>query len=98
MMGGGTSMKMTKKELAALSKQAHRVYEEHVRPVVETEENIGKILVLDVDSGEYEIDDMGIEPAHRLRAKNPNARLYGFRIGYEAGDSFAGALERARPR
>ena len=54
---------------------------------VETEENIGKILVLDVETGDYAIDAKGLVANRLLRERHPEARsetLYAFRIGYDA--------------
>lgn len=77
-----------------LARRAQEFYDRELRKAVETAENIGKILVLDVASGDYEIDEMGIETARRLQAKHPGAPLFAFRIGYKTGESFSGMLER----
>lgn len=84
--------------LPDLGEQADAIYENELRPIVETEANIGKILVLDPESGDYEIDAMGIETSLRLQARHPGARLYAYRIGYKAIATFGGDLERADPR
>ena len=44
----------------------------------------GKIFVVDIETGNYEIDDEDLEATKRLLAKNPNAMTYGVRIGYPA--------------
>jgi hypothetical protein len=79
------------------SRRAQQLYDTTIRPKVETPENIGKILVLEPESGDYEIDEMGIETSFRLQARHPGARLYGFRIGYKAVEAFGGVLERTAP-
>jgi hypothetical protein len=79
------------------SRRAQKLYDTTIRPKVETPENIGKILVLEPESGDYEIDEMGIETSFRLQARHPGARLYGFRIGYKTVASFSGVLERTAP-
>ena len=43
----------TIEEVAAKAKQ---LYESEIRSTVETPENIGKMLVVDVETGEYAID------------------------------------------
>ncbi|HZO91733.1 MAG TPA: hypothetical protein VFB38_25660 [Chthonomonadaceae bacterium] len=43
-----------------ISKRGHRLYEQELRQKVQTEENIGKIIVFDVETGRYEIDADGI--------------------------------------
>lgn len=69
-----------------------------LRPQVETPENIGKLIVMDVESGDYEIDEMGIETSRRLQERHPGATLYAFRIGYKAVEALGGVLERLPPQ
>jgi hypothetical protein len=70
--------------------RAEEIYQSQIRSQVETPENIGKKLVLDVETGEYAIDDVGIESAMKLKAKRPAARLFTFRIGFDVVASFGG--------
>ena len=80
-----------------LGERARELYE-RLRPQVETPENIGKLIVMDVESGDYEIgDETSIEPSRRLQARHPGATLYALRIGYRTAVSFCGALERTAP-
>ena len=67
-----------------------------VRPQVETPENIGKLILFDLISGDYEIaeDDLGFEATGRLRERHPDADILAQRIGYEATCSFDGGSER----
>jgi hypothetical protein len=48
------------------SRRAQELYDTTIRPKVETPENIGKIIVLEPKSGDYKIDDMGIETSFRM--------------------------------
>ncbi len=48
-----------------LGRRARELYE-RLRLVVETPENIGKFIVLDVESGDYEADEQGIKSSRRL--------------------------------
>ncbi len=80
-----------------LEERARELYV-RLRPQVETSENIGKLIVLDVESGDYEIDDeTGIASSRRLQARHPQAALFALRIGYKTAVSFCGALERSEP-
>ena len=72
---------------------AWQIYARH-RSAVETPENIGKMMVIDVDSGDFEIDDEGIESSRKLKARHPGDRRFGIRIGYRAAESFGGIRER----
>jgi hypothetical protein len=61
-------------------------YNNHLRPLVETDENIGKLINIDVESGDYEIgtDRESLNLSRRLIAKNPDAQIIELRIGYPA--------------
>ena len=72
----------------------HELYERQIRPLVETEPNIGKIISIDIETGDYEIDDDLLKAAHRLLARRPGAALWGERIGYNAVYAVGGSLER----
>ena len=66
-----------------------------LRQQIETPENIGKLILLDLDSGDYEIDDeTNLEAIRRLQNRHPISELFALRIGYEAVASFCGSLER----
>ena len=73
------------------------IYERCIRAKVETEENIGKIVSIDVESGDYEVGDDLISTGDRLLARHPNAVLYGARIGYDAVYALGGTLARTAP-
>jgi hypothetical protein len=71
------------------------LYEHDIRQKVETEQNIGKMVIIDVETGDYEVGDaMGIESAHHLRTKHPKGQFFGMRIGYKVAESFGGVMER----
>jgi len=66
-----------------------------LRPQIETPENIGKLILFDLDSGDYEIDDeTDLAAVHRIQSRHPESKLYALRIGYETAASFCGWLER----
>ncbi len=62
-------------------------YERQIRPMVEPG-NAGKFVVIDIESGEYEIDDADLEATKRMLARRPRAILYGVRIGYPTAYTF----------
>lgn len=53
---------------------------------METEENLGKLINIDVESGDYEVgaDKESLNLSRRLIAKNPDAQIIELRIGYPA--------------
>ncbi|MDB9314493.1 hypothetical protein PN462_15380 [Spirulina sp. CS-785/01] len=77
-----------------VARRAKQFYEQDIRPQVECPENIGKMIVIDAETGEYGIDTTGVESALTLKEKNPKARLFTMRIGYDVAVSFGGASER----
>ena len=61
---------------------------------LETEENIGKIVSIDVVSGDYEIAEDLLIAGRRLQLRHPDAQMYGKRIGYNAVYAVGGSLTR----
>ena len=82
---------LTREDIGQRGKQ---LYEQNIRSQVETPENIGKMVIIDVETGEYGVDATGLETSRRLHAKHPDARLFGIRIGYDAADALGGVMER----
>ena len=77
-----------------VARQAMELYATSIRDAVEIEDNIGKMVIIDVETGAYKVDPSGIESTRRLRQQNPTARLFGIRIGYNVAVSFSGVMER----
>jgi hypothetical protein len=77
-----------------IGRLGQEIYETRLRDRVETEGNIGKVISIDVDTGDYEIDDDLIKAGDRLRTRHPGAALYGARIGYDAVYAVGGTLAR----
>lgn len=74
-------------------RQARKWYDQY-RTDVETPENIGKMIVIDVESGRYGIDATGFDASRALRQQNKEARLVGLRIGYDVAAALGGVMER----
>ena len=62
------------------------IYREKIRPLVEPAQT-GKFVVIDVDSGDYEIDAEVLAASARLRERRPGAVSYGVRVGHSAAYS-----------
>ena len=77
-----------------LGKRGEELYQAGIRAKVETDENIGKMVIIDVETGDFEVDEMGIKSSQLLQAKHPNAKLWGIRIGYKSAEVIGGTLER----
>lgn len=71
---------LTGVEVSALGKM---IYRKKIRPLL-TEADIGKYVVVDVYSGEYEIADRAIEATDRLDKRRPDHCGYLLRVGFSA--------------
>jgi hypothetical protein len=81
---------------AEIQQRGIELYEQ-IRPRVECEDNIGKLVSIDVETGDYEIgDDASLEAPLRLHARHPGAAIYTLRIGYDAVYALGGVVERIR--
>ncbi len=77
-----------------ITRRGNELYEQRIRNLVETQENLGKIVSIDIETGDYEIGDDLISTGDRLFARHPGAALYGARIGYNAVYAVGGSLVR----
>ena len=77
-----------------VARRAKHLYESSIRDQVEVEENIGKMVIIDIATGDYRVDENGLYAADYLSEKHPNARLFGIKIGYNVAASFGGVMER----
>jgi hypothetical protein len=77
-----------------VAQRAKGLYASVIREKVEVEENIGKMVIIDIETGDYEIDKTGLQSSRNLSQKHPNARLFGIRIGYNVAVSLGGVMER----
>ena len=57
------------------------LYEHQIRQEVEAG-NTGKILVINVDTGDYEMDNDRLAASDRAAERFPGAPLYAMKIGY----------------
>jgi hypothetical protein len=61
--------------------RGQELYDRQIRPRVEPQQN-GKFLVLDIETGAYEVDADSRAAFDRADAKRPGAPLYILRVGY----------------
>jgi len=59
------------------------IYARRIRDKVDAEHR-GKFLVIDIETGDYEIGADDLAATQQLLATHPNAVIYGLRIGYPA--------------
>lgn len=77
-----------------ITQRGKELYKNIICSQVETPENIGKIISINVETGEYEIGDDLLTTSIKLRAKQGNAALWAERIGFNAVYAIAGTLVR----
>jgi hypothetical protein len=90
-------MMMTYPHLSSeeIKERGETLYEQNIRAQVETEENIGKLVSINIETGEYEIgDDHSLDAPRRLQARHPGTAVYTRRIGYNAAYAIGGVPER----
>ncbi len=77
-----------------MARRARQWYKNSIRQQVETEENIGKMVIIDFEPGDYKVDGTGLKAARKLSAKHPHSRLFGSGIWYNVAVSFSAVMER----
>lgn len=87
-------MKQPNLDREEIAQRGRKIYQQQLRASIETPENIGKIIAIDLNTGEYEIDKDILAACDRLRAKQPNAITWAERIGYDAVYAIGGTLVR----
>jgi hypothetical protein len=75
------------------ARRGDAIYERDIRPLVEPGEE-GKFVVIDIETGAYEIDSDELAASDRLLARVPNAQAWLRRIGSRYVRHFGG---RQRP-
>jgi hypothetical protein len=77
-----------------IARRGQDLYNRSIRTQVETRENIGKIIAIDLDTGNYEIDENLLEAIDRLQSQFPDAIIWAERIGFNAVYAVGGSLTK----
>jgi len=72
-----------------IESRGEQIYDEHIRASVEAG-NEGKYVVIDIESGDFEMDEDDLQATKRMLAKQPGAVLYGLRVGYPTAYTLGG--------
>ncbi|MCC6446494.1 MAG: hypothetical protein IT210_23955 [Armatimonadetes bacterium] len=75
-----------------IARRGREWYDRCIRDRVEADHR-GQFLVLDIETGEYEIDSDDLAASKRLLTRLPSAELYGLRVGYPAAYHLAGRFK-----
>ena len=84
-------------EPGEIAARGESIYREHVRTQVGPVEK-GTFVVIDVESGDYEVDARDATATRRLLERMPDAVTYGVRVGYRAAYSHVGGFRVPRQR
>src|SRR5437867_2395721 len=89
---GVTSMPRTQRTDEEIGQIAEEMYRRDIRDKVMPQHK-GKFLILDIESGDYEVDEDDLKAYDRLRARRPDGVFFGLRIGYKAAYTLGGTVE-----
>ncbi len=83
-----------------VARRGEAIYEQQIRAQIDEAQHKGKFLVLDIETGDYELDASDLAATKRALARRPDAVLYGLRIGYETPYRLGGrfAVAATEPR
>lgn len=77
-----------------ITQRGKELYRSRIRAEVETTDNIGKLVSINVETGDYEIGDDLIATSRRLQAKQADAAIWTERIGFNAVYAVGGTLTK----
>ncbi|MCW3053719.1 MAG: hypothetical protein JWN14_2889 [Chthonomonadales bacterium] len=82
-------MRQTQNSKEEIAQRGEELYTKSIRSKVEGEFD-GKILAIDIYSGDYEIDDTTLPAVDRLCLRRSDAEIYILRIGHDVVYGFRG--------
>ena len=91
-MAGTPYPNLSKQEYA---RRGDEMYDRHVLPRVTPADN-GKFVVIDIDTGDFEIDADEIIASDRLRARRPSAQMWLRRVGSRYAHRFGWQVPRSQ--
>lgn len=68
------------------ARRGKEIYEQSIRPQIENQ--IGKIVAIDVDTGEFELGENTLDASEKLLSRLPDAQIWCLRIGHVAVHRF----------
>ena len=79
-----------------LAERGQKLYESGIRQQVEAG-NEGKIVAIDIETGEFEVDDNVVPATNRLFERHPDAQPWIVRIGHRAVYHFGARSLKQNP-
>ncbi|MEG4504646.1 hypothetical protein QUA81_12015 [Microcoleus sp. F6_B4] len=71
------------------AQRGDRIYQTQIRSQIESG-NQGKIVAIDIETGDFEVDASEIAACDRLESRHPNAQIWIVRVGYRHVRRFGG--------
>jgi hypothetical protein len=87
-----TTMAQTQYTDEEIGRLAEEIYRRSIRDKVMPQHK-GKFLVVDIESGDYEVDEDDLAGEDRLRARRPDGACFLLRVGYKAAYTLGGRME-----
>ena len=78
----------------AIGEKCEKIYEDTIKPHIDLEQERGKFVVIDVHSGDYEIDKRDAVATRRLIKRRPTAFTYAIRVGFPTAYRMVGMKTR----
>ena len=76
-----------------IARRGQEIYARVVRPTL-SEADVGKFVVVDIESEDFEMGTDTLKTVHRLLERQPDAQNWVERVGYVAAHSMRGSLPR----
>ena len=74
-----------------VARRGREIYERQLKGQMEPA-NVGKFLVIDIETGEYEMDEDDLAASMRAYRKKPDGARYGMRIGSATSGTIGNAI------
>ena len=88
---GGRIMVRPRYSAQEIGTRGRAIYEQRIRHTVEPV-HTGKFLIVDIETGDYEVDEDDFAASDRAHGKHPDGVFYGFRIGQKASGVIGSSL------
>jgi len=85
---------MSELVLSDFSQKGEDIYNTKILPTLSVDELKGKIVAIEVDSGDYFIEGTVVKAITLAQKKYPNKKFYLKRIGYQAVHSHRGVVRK----
>ena len=79
-----------------IAERGKAIYERELRSRLEPQHR-GQVVVINIETGEHEVDTDHLAASNRAAARHPGAPLFALRIGYPTLGRIGGRFRKAAP-